>query len=64
MNKITQFFQYPWEEQNELHFIFNIFLWKVKVLATQSCPTLCDPMDYRPLGFSVHEFSRQEYCSA
>ena len=54
MNKITQFFQYPWEEQNELHFIFNIFLWKVKVLATQSCPTLCDPMDYRPLGFSVH----------
>ena len=22
--------------------------------ATQSCPTLCDPMDYSPPGFSVH----------
>ena len=21
----------------------------------QSCPTLCDPMDYRPSGFSIHE---------
>ena len=21
----------------------------------QSCPTLCDPMDYSTLGFSVHE---------
>ena len=21
---------------------------------TQSCPTLCDPMDYSPPGFSVH----------
>ena len=20
----------------------------------QPCPTLCDPMDYRPPGFSVH----------
>ena len=27
---------------------------KVKVLVTQSCPTLCDPMDYRPPGSSVH----------
>ena len=26
-----------------------------KVLVTQSCPTLCDPMDYRPPGSSVHE---------
>ena len=24
------------------------------VLVTQSCPTLCDPMDCSPLGFSVH----------
>ena len=23
-------------------------------LVTQSCPTLCDPMDYRPPGSSVH----------
>ena len=35
----------------------------VKVLVTQSCPTLCHPMDYSPSGSSVHEFSRQEYWS-
>ena len=27
---------------------------KVKVLVAQSCPTLCNPMDCSPLGFSVH----------
>ena len=27
---------------------------KVKVLVTQSCPTLCDPMGYSPQGFFVH----------
>ena len=26
----------------------------VCVLVTQSCPTLCDPMDYSPSGSSVH----------
>ena len=26
----------------------------VKVRVTQLCPTLCDPMDYRPPSFSVH----------
>ena len=26
---------------------------KVKVLVTQLCPTLCDPMDYSPPGSSV-----------
>ena len=26
-----------------------------KVLVAQSCPTLCDPMGYRPPGSSVHE---------
>ena len=29
---------------------------KVKVLVTQSCPTLCDPMGYSPRGSSVHGF--------
>ena len=24
------------------------------VLVAQSCPTLCDPTDYSPPGFSVH----------
>ena len=34
------------------------------MLVSQSCPTLCDPMDQRSLGSSVHEgFSRQEYWS-
>ena len=27
---------------------------KVKVLVTQSCSTLCDPMNCSPQGFSVH----------
>ena len=27
---------------------------KVKVLVAQSCPTLCNPMDCSPPGFSVH----------
>ena len=26
----------------------------VEVLVTQSCPTLCDPVDCRPAGSSVH----------
>ena len=29
----------------------------VLCLVTQSCPTLCNPMDYSPSGFSVHEDS-------
>ena len=31
---------------------------KVKVLATQSCLTLCDPMNCSPPGFSVHGISQ------
>ena len=27
-------------------------------LVAKSCPTLCDPMDYSPLGFSVQEISQ------
>ena len=34
---------------------------KVKVLFTQSCLTLCDPMDCSPPGFSAMGFSSQEY---
>ena len=33
-------------------------------LVAQLCLTLCDPMDCSPSGFSVHGFSRQEYCEA
>ena len=31
-----------------------IFIMKVETLVSQSCPILCDPMDYNPLGSSVH----------
>ena len=27
---------------------------KVKVLVAQSCPALCDPMDYSLPGFALH----------
>ena len=33
---------------------YHLFSMKVKVLATQSCPTLCDHMDCSPPGSSVH----------
>ena len=36
---------------------------KVKVLVTQSCLSLCDPMQCSLPGSSVMEFSRQEYWS-
>ena len=32
----------------------RVVKWKVKVLVTQLCPTLCDPRDYSPPGSSVH----------
>ena len=40
------------DEEDRVHIYWNIV--KVKVLVTQSCPTLCDPMDYSPQGSSVH----------
>ena len=30
---------------------------------SESCPTLCNPMDCRPPGSSVHGLSKQEYWS-
>ena len=33
------------------------------VLVAQSCPTLCDTMDYSTPGSSVHGILRQEYWS-
>ena len=35
----------------------------VTIIYVQSCPALCDPMDYNPPGSSVMGFSRQEYWS-
>ena len=37
--------------------------WEVELLVAQPCLTLCDPMDYRPPGSSVHGILRQEYWS-
>ena len=34
-----------------------------KVSVTQSCPTLCDPMDCSPPGSSVHGIFQQKYCN-
>ena len=38
-----------------------IFWIKVKVLITQLCLPLCDPVNYSPPGSSVHWISRQRY---
>ena len=35
----------------------------IKLLVAQSCPTLCNPMDCSPPGFSIMRFSRQGYWS-
>ena len=38
-----------------LHVLCELSAWGQCVLVvTQSCPTLCDPMDYSPPGSSVH----------
>ena len=34
--------------------LYIIVCMKVKVLVTQSCPNLCNPMDYSQPGSSVH----------
>ena len=41
-----------WLSDLTLHYILSLN--KVKVLLAQSCPTLWDPMDWSPLGSSVH----------
>ena len=41
----------------------ELFLRKVEVIVTQSCPTLCDPVDCSPPGPPVHAFSKQKYWS-
>ena len=43
----------PLRSEGQLSFLF-VSKWKVKVLVTQSCLTLCDPMDCSLPGSSVH----------
>ena len=48
----------PLEKGQAIH--SSILAWRIPCLyeseseVTQSCPTLCDPMDYNLLGSSVH----------
>ena len=35
----------------------------MEMIIAQSCPTLCDPMNCNPAGFSVQECSEQECWS-
>ena len=41
-------------EKNMRKNIYVCVYMKMKVLVIQSCPTLCDPMNCSPPGFSVH----------
>ena len=38
------------------YFDTHLYIRKVEVLVTQSCPALCDPMDCSLSGSSVHGF--------
>ena len=40
-------------EPDNLNF-FGISIWGIVLLIAQSCPTLCNPTDWRPPGSSVH----------
>ena len=51
ISKIKIFFHVTKEKSNIDNLLF-INTMKVKVF--QSCPTLCNPMDYSPPGYSVH----------
>ena len=50
----------PWDSPGKntgvgCHFLLQCMKVKSKSEVTQSCPTLRDPMDCSPPGFSVHE---------
>ena len=55
------FFQASQKMKSALYYflfcIVDIILYYTVCLVTHSCPTLCDPMDCSPPGFSVHEDS-------
>ena len=58
----------PWESPGkntgvDCHFLLQCMKEKSESEVTQSCLTLCDPMDCNLPGSSVHGFSRQEYWS-
>ena len=52
---------YDWN--HVLQSLFRLAASSYVCLRAQSCPTLCDPMDYSPPGPSVHGILWQEYWS-
>ena len=56
--------QHLMTKNNIIFYFMPITRLAMLVLVTQSCLTVCDPMDCSPPGSSVHEiFSRQGYWS-
>ena len=45
------------------HLCFPVELFLIYMSDSQSCPSLCDPMDCSLPGSFIHEFFRQEYWS-
>ena len=50
---------HPWDSPGKntgvgYHFLLQCMKVKSESEVAQSCPTLCDPMDCSPPGFSVH----------
>ena len=55
MNKPKEKKKTPFTKKKNLHRSLNLNLkFYVYLLVTQSCPTLCDPVDCSPPGSSVH----------
>ena len=56
----------PWDSPGKntgvgCHFLLQCMTVKSEREVAQSCPTLSDPMDCSPPGFSVHGIFQQEY---
>ena len=47
-----------------LFLLFIDFMCSMVCMHAQSCPVLCDPMNYSPPDSSVHEIFQQEYWSS
>ena len=59
---------HPWDSPGKntgvgCHFLLQCVKVKSECEVTQSCPTLCDPMDCSLPGSSIRGISRQEYWS-
>ena len=57
------FMKIKFYEENKTEIWVQVEVSFVVCLFTQSCPTLCDPLDCSPPGSSVHRIFQQEYWS-